>query len=136
MNMDEILAILARIEQDYNLTTTVEDDITLVDVEGLHNNFRLSISPETCAVYTDTWHEHYDDPPSNLESLLRALLSGNVHIVVKYRGDKPVSHRVKVIQDNGPSYRSWTWSLKSPFWRRKSFKTFTYQAANRRDKND
>ena len=127
---EEIWATLARIQEKYPVTTCSEGDLIHLDVDGLKEKFRLSISKKERILFADSWHLHFDDPPITLDALLKGLFSGTIQIVVKFRGDKPVAQRTKVIQDDGPSYISWTSSLVSPFWRPKSYKTFTYEAAN------
>lgn len=133
---DEILATLARIERNYPITIVPDDDLIHVDVEGLHGDFRFSISPSTCAVFTESWHEHFNDSPVDLEALLKGLFSGETQIVVKYRGNTPVAHRTMIIKDDGPSYTSWTGNLVSPFWKKKSYKTFRYEAAKKQKKGN
>jgi len=129
---EEVIATLKRLKEKYTFEISSEKDLIHLDVDGLNEKFRLSISPVDHIVFTKIWHEHFDEPPMNLQSLLENLLSGNIQIVVKYRGDTPVSHRTRIIRNDGPKYSSWTRSLVSPFWRRKSYKTFTYEAANLR----
>ena len=126
---DEILVTLARIQEKYAVTTCSEGDLIHLDVDGLKKKFRLSISKKERILFADCWHLHFDDPPCTLKAVLEGLFSGTIQIVVKFRGNTPVAQRTKVIQDDGPRCISWTSSLVSPFWRPKSYKTFTYEAS-------
>jgi len=135
---EQILDVLARIQEKYFVTISSEGDFIHLDIKGVKETFRLTVSKKERILFSDAWHMHFDDPPFTIESLLEGLFSGTVHIIVKFRGDKPVGQRVKVIQDKEPSYISWTSAsaLVSPFWRSKSYKTFTYEAANKTINSD
>ncbi|MHC4521039.1 MAG: hypothetical protein ACYTAS_20800, partial [Planctomycetota bacterium] len=109
---DDILSALAKMKEKYSLTTRDEGDRIHLHVTGIREDFRLTVSMQDRVLVGDTWHIHLDKPPgTTLESLLEGLFSGAIHIVVKYRGDKPVGQRVKVVQEKGPSYVSWTGAL-------------------------
>lgn len=124
----DIARALAKIKDMYCFSTTSEGNEVHIDVRGLERAFRLSISPKYQMVYTDTWHEHYDDP-DDLARFLEGLFSGNIQIVVKFRGKTPVGHQAQIMQDGKPFVTSWIGAIASPFWRRKSYKRFEYNAA-------
>lgn len=105
--------------------------MTHLDVKGTNRDFRLTVSKNESIVFTDVWHIHFGGHyPLTLKLLLEGLFAGTIHVIVKFRGDKPVGQKVKVIQDGGPNYVSWSSALVSPFWRPKSYRTFTYETAN------
>lgn len=128
---DEVLDTLATIQEKYSVTPSSEGDLIHLDVKGVKETFRLTVSKEECILFSNAWHIHFDDPPLTLKLLLEDLFAGKVHIIVKFRADIPVGQRVKVIQNNEPIYISSTGVFMSPFWRPKSYKTFTYEAAEK-----
>ena len=128
---DEIQSALTGMKEKYPLTTSEEGDLTHLDVKGTNGNFRLTVSKGESILFADVWHIHFGGHyPLSLESLLEGLFAGTIQVIVKFRGDKPVGQKVKIIQDDGPNYISWSSALVSPFWRPKSYRTFTYEIAN------
>lgn len=94
-------------------------------VQGIDEEFRASVLGNECIVSTSEWHEHFASP-ENMEAFLRCLLAGKAEIVVTYRGDKPVSHRVQIVGGKKPRVVSRTGSLFTPFWKPKTRKTKQY----------
>ena len=129
---DGILSALERIEEKYSLTICSEGAPILLDIDGLTEKFHLSISKDEHILFTDFWHIHLDDiPPFSPETFLEELFSGKIQIVVKFRGDTPIAQRINVIQEGKPKCICWVSGLFSPFWRPKSYKTFTYEAVKK-----
>jgi hypothetical protein len=128
---EETEAVLAEMKAQYPINTSEEGNMVHLDVKGTNNDFRLTVSKDENILFTETWHIHFGGHyPLTLKSLLDGLFAGKIQVIVKYRGNKPVGQKVKVIQDDGPNYVSWSRALVSPFWRPKSYKTFTYETAN------
>ncbi|MBS3763969.1 MAG: hypothetical protein ACLFWL_13675 [Candidatus Brocadiia bacterium] len=129
---DEIQAVLATMKEQYPLTICEEGDFVHLDVRGTRSNFRLTVSRSDNILFSDVWHIHFGrENPLTLHALLEGLFEGTIQVVVKFRGDMPVGQKVRVIQDDGPHHVSWSGVLLSPFWRRKSYRTFTYETASK-----
>ena len=127
----EIRFVLEEMKGKYPLTIFEEGDLIHLGVKGTNRDFRLTVCKNKSIVFTDVWHIHFGGHcPLTLKSLLEGLFAGTIHVIVKFRGDKPVAQKVKVIQDGEPNYVSWSSALVSPFWRPKSYRTFTYETAH------
>lgn len=127
---DEIAEALARIKRKYSITVNPGDGQIDIDVNCLNGDFRLSISEREHIIFTDSWHEHFDDY-GGLETFLTKLFSGEIQFVVKCRGSTPVAHQLQVLCNGEIEVRSWTSSLVSPFWRKKSYRKLRYIALNK-----
>ncbi len=132
---DKILSALARIEERYPITSTCQADQIDIDAKGVDGDFRLSVCEKTGAVFSDSWHEHFDDY-EGLEPFLENLFSGKFQVVVEYRGESPIAHQLQMLEGDKIIVRSTTRSLVSPFWRKKSRKTLRYIVANKGMKTD
>ncbi len=93
---------------------------------GIAESFDLSTAHDEFTLFTSTWHEHFTDM-DRLEGFLDGLLSGRVEIVVTYRGETPVGHKVRVQRAYGAEVVSSTGSLVPLFWRAKSCRTLSYK---------
>jgi hypothetical protein len=128
--MFEVEDIINRIESIFPIQASVEPKEISLKIQGIDEKLHLAINDEI-TIYTDNWHEHI----ATVDELIRfldGLLSGNVKVVVKYRGTVPVGQRII-----GPGKaRSRTWNLFSPFWRPKKYKELNYVPANRGVKRD
>lgn len=99
-------------------------------VEGLEEEFHISDDSDEFTLFTNVWHEHFDTI-QDVRYFLDDLFNGIVEIVVKYRGETPVSHSVKIITEDGERIASKTGSLISPVWRKKTIKIHKYKLADK-----
>jgi len=93
---------------------------------GIADSFELFTDDDELTLFAESWHEHFSDL-EDLERFLNALFAGRLEIVVTYRGDRPVGHRVLVRRDGETKVMSRTAVLVPLFWRRKSRRTLSYK---------
>ncbi|MBN2381818.1 hypothetical protein JXQ70_02960 [bacterium] len=131
MNTEAILVILDRVKRDYMLTYSVKGDMVHFTIEGIEDEFKASVLGEECVLSTHEWHEHLSSP-AEMESFLRSLLSGRIEIIITYRGNKPVAHRVQRVVDGHVQVFSRTGDLFFPFWRLKTQKKLDYTIGHKK----
>jgi hypothetical protein len=101
MKTENITEILDRLNRDFSLKHITKGDMVHFTVEGIADEFRASILGDECIVSTTEWHEHFSTL-EEMEAFMKCLFTGKAEIIVTYRGDKPVSHRTQIIEDNHP----------------------------------
>ena len=121
---------IARIREKYSVTTSDGKNGPCLEFSGVPEKFNLTTANNEFTVFTDEWHEHFADM-DQLMDFWDGLFAGRVRIVLKLRGKTVVGHQRQVLKDGKPEVMSWTGSLLPLFWRRKTFKTLGYTAANR-----
>lgn len=129
--IDKVKDAIADLKEEYPITMMSVGDEIQLKIEGVQDTFVLSVSRHECILFTDVWHEHFDTA-DDLAEFLDGLFTGRIQIVVKYRGQTPVAHKVQVLHGGKVNTVSWTGSLVSPFWRKKSYKTLEYRPAKHR----
>jgi len=93
---------------------------------SIADSFKLFTDDNELTLFADSWHEHFNDI-EDLERFLDALFAGRLEVVVTYRGDRPVGHRVLARRDGETKVMSRTAVLVPLFWRRKSRRTLSYK---------
>lgn len=128
--MNEVIRnSLSELRKDYDIDIQRDGSIWKLTMRGIDEMLSVSDRTGEYAVSTSAWHEHFDEV-GELEDFLRALFSGNIVVVVKYRGSQPVAHQIQMIKDGRHTQVvSRGASLVSPFWRARTFKTFRYECA-------
>jgi hypothetical protein len=125
---DAIRYSLSELQKEYDIDIEQDGNVLKLTMKSIDETLSLSDKNSEYTVFTSAWHEHFDEI-GQLESFLRALLSGGIVVVVKYRGKQPVAHQAQMIKDGHTQVVSQAASLISPFWRARSFKTFRYECA-------
>ena len=127
---DVILNSLSELQEEYDIDFERDGNVRRLTMRGINETLSVSDKDSKYTVFTSEWHEHFDEI-SELESFLRALLSGGIVVLVQYRGKQPVAHQAQMTKDGHTRVVSRAASLVSPFWRAKSFKTFKYECGRR-----
>ena len=123
-------SLLVKIKDKYQIDLNERDnEIELLTV-GKDKKFTVSYSHGEYTVYSDKWHEHFEDL-EELEKFIDGLLAGNIQIAIKYRGQTPVGHQVQIIKDRKKHVISQTGSLFSAFWKKNSIEYINYSTANK-----
>ncbi|MEN6319069.1 MAG: hypothetical protein ABFD82_09990 [Syntrophaceae bacterium] len=130
MKTENIIELLDRINDKYPLRYTIKENMVHFSIEGITDEFRVSVLGDECIVSTAEWHEHFSTL-EEMESFMKCLFTGCAEIIVTYRKDKPVSHRTQMIEDGKPKVLSRTGSLFFPFWRPKTERKLNYRIASK-----
>lgn len=121
----EIINCMAKLQENYAINFE-QDGNKFIKVKTKTIGAELNIAEyHDYVVFTDEWIEHFDKL-SEMESFLRLLFSGHAVIIIKYRGQTPVSHDVQITKDGHTEVLSRIGRLFSPFWRKQSHKTLNY----------
>jgi len=123
---DQHTEAMKRLQQKYAASATQTAKGFRLQFPGIPEPFELSTAHGEFTLFTSAWHEHFPDV-ERLEGFLDGLFCGTVEIIVAYRGETPVGHKVRVQRVEGPEIVSSTGSLVPLFWRPKSYKTLRYQ---------
>jgi len=115
-----------RLQQKYAASANQTPKGIRLRFPGIAEPFELSTAHEEFTLSTPALHEHFPDM-DHLEGFLDGLFSGRVEIVVTYRGETPVGHKVRVQRADGADVVSSTGSLVPLFWRAKSCKALSYE---------
>lgn len=130
---DEIIEALNRLKEKYPITVKPSEKEVVFKVEGVDETFQVDDSHGEYTLFTNTWHEHFENS-TVLEKFIDGLFSGNIRIKVKFRGEKPLSHKVGVFRDGHIEVVSLTSSFAFPFWRKKTYKELDYRVTSAREK--
>jgi hypothetical protein len=123
---DQHTEAIKRLQHKYGASSTQTAKGTQLQFPGIPESFELSTANDEFTLFTSAWHEHFPNV-EHLEGFLDGLFSGRVEIIVTYRGETPVGHKVRVQRADRAEVVSSTGSLVPLFWRRKSYKTLTYR---------
>lgn len=126
----EITETLTRLQREYPISVTSSGKKRMeFSVDGITDEFWVSVNSGDCIVGANAWHEHVGDA-EGLEDFLHLLFTGTIQIEVTYRGNTAVGHHVRRLKDGKEETMTRTGSLISPFWKRKSYKKLDYRPAN------
>ena len=130
MKTDNIIEVLNRLNRDYPLQYVTKGEMVHFTIEGIDDEFRASVLGDECIASTSEWHEHFSNA-DEMEAFLKSLFEGKAEIIVTYRGNKPVSHRIQIVEEQRPRVVSRTGALFFPFWKPKTEKKKEYRIANK-----
>jgi hypothetical protein len=139
--IDRIKKLLSRLKDKYPITDIWSGEQGEFKLDGVEDTFYLHVSPDHCFLSTNSWHEHFRDQwgvpfgldgPYSLEEFLDGLFTGNIQIMVKYRGKTPIGHQVAFVRNGRIEVIHQTAILLPLFWRKKWFKKLEYKAIIKR----
>lgn len=127
---DRDKAAITRIRQTFSVTATLIEKGICFEFAGIPEKFNLFTEKDEFIVFTDMWHEHFDNI-DEVMTFFDGLFTGRIQIEVKFRGKTPVGHQVQLLKDGKVDIMSQTGSIVPLFWRPKSYKTLKFITANK-----